>query len=370
MATVLIVDNEERNLRLLEAMLIPQGYDIRKARDGMEALESVEKQAPDVVLLDVMMPKLDGFAVARRLKDNPETARIPVVMVTALWEASDRVRALEAGADDFLTKPVDRFELTARVKSLVKVKAYNDYIINYQRILEAEVGTRTNELKDALSKVKSASLETIYRLSRAAEYKDEDTGNHIQRVSRYSACIASKMGLNDQEIEVLLHAAPLHDIGKIGVPDKILLKSGKLSDEEWRVMKTHTSIGARILGNSDTEFIKLGAVIALRHHEKWDGSGYPEGLKGETIPLAVRIVSVADVFDALTSRRPYRHSVFTDEEACSIIGKGRGTHFDPEVLAAFEACREEVLAIKEQNTESTFRSRYFDIYQETEAACE
>ena len=258
-----------------------------------------------------------------------------------------RVRALEAGTDDFLTKPVDKTELRARVSSLLKVKAYNDHMRNYQKELEAEVAKRTEQLRQAFEKIKIASLDTIYRLSRAAEYKDEDTGAHIQRMSHYIAVVAHKMGLNAENVETILYAAPMHDVGKIGIPDRILLKPGKLDPDEWEIMKQHTTIGAQILEGADAEFIKLAEAIALTHHEKWDGSGYPKGLKGSEIALAGRITAIADVFDALISKRPYKEP-FPLEKTFIIIQKGRGSHFDPEVVDAFFAVEDEILSIKEK----------------------
>ncbi|MCD6142374.1 HD domain-containing protein, partial [Candidatus Bipolaricaulota bacterium] len=269
------------------------------------------------------------------------------VMVTALHDVEDRVKALEAGADDFLTKPVDKTVLRARVQSLLKVKAYNDHMRNYQQELEAEVAKRTEELQQAFEKVKESSLETIYRLARAAEYKDEDTGTHIMRMSHYAATVARELGLPEDEAESILYAAPMHDVGKIGIPDRILLKPGKLDPDEWKVMKQHTLIGGKILSGSEAGFIKLAEVIALTHHEKWDGSGYPNGLTGEDIPIAGRITAIADVFDALTSKRPYKEP-FPLEKSFSIIREGRGTHFDPAVVDAFFAVTDEILAIKER----------------------
>ncbi len=344
-ANILVVDDEDRNLRLMEAMLLPLGYEVDLARDGEEALEKVQESPPDVILLDIMMPKMDGFEVARRLKQDEKTGIIPIVMVTSLNEVEDRVKALEAGADDFLSKPVDGTELKARVQSLVKVKAYNDHMRDYQKELEAEVAKRTEQLKHAFEQIKKASLETIYRLSMAAEYKDEDTGAHIQRMSYYSASVARKMGLNEKTVESILYAAPMHDIGKIGIPDRILLKPGKLDADEWETMKQHTIIGRRILEGSDAGFIKLAEVIALTHHEKWDGSGYPKGLKGTEIPLAGRIVAIADVFDALTSKRPYKEP-FSVEKSFGIIKEDRGSHFDPEVVDSFLAIQGEILTVK------------------------
>jgi len=268
-------------------------------------------------------------------------------MVTALREVEDRIRALEVGADDFLTKPVDKTELRARVNSLLKVKAYNDHMRNYQKELEDEVAKRTEQLRQAFEKIKIASLDTIFRLSRAAECKDEDTGAHIQRMSHYSAAVARQMGLNDSTVEAMLYAAPMHDVGKIGIPDQILLKPGRLDPDEWEIMKQHTTIGAKIMEGSDAEFIKLAEVIALTHHEKWDGSGYPRGLKGSEIPLAGRIAAVADVFDALTSKRPYKEP-FPIEKSFTIIKESRGSHFDREVVDALFAVEDEILSFKEE----------------------
>ncbi len=344
---ILVVDDEVRNLRLMEAMLIPLGYEVILAGDGEEALEKVMALPPDVILLDVMMPRMDGFEVARRLKEDEETAIIPIVMVTALREVEDRVKALEVGADDFLSKPVERIELRARVQSLLKVKAYNDHMRDYQKELEAEVAKRTEQLRRAFEQIKAASLDTIYRLSRAAEYKDEDTGAHILRMSNYSAAVARQMGQDKVTVEAILYAAPMHDVGKIGIPDRILLKPGKLDPEEWEMMKQHTVIGGRILEGSDADFIKLAKVIACTHHERWDGSGYPRGLKGVEIPLAGRIVAIADVFDALMSKRPYKEP-FSQEKSFTIIKESRGSHFDPDVVDAFFAVQDEILSIKER----------------------
>ncbi len=347
MNKILVVDDEERNLRLMEALLTPLGHEVILARNGEEALEKVREVPPDLILLDVMMPKMDGFELSKCLKDDEETAIIPIVVVTALEKIEDKIKALEAGADDFLSKPVDKTELKARVQSLLKVKAYNDHIRNYQKELEAEVAKRTNQLRQAYIKIRASSLETIYRLSKAAEYKDKYSGCHILRMSHYSAAVARKMGLKEVNVEAILYASPMHDVGKIGTPDRILLKPGKLKKDEWEIMKQHTINGGQILAGSDAEFIKLADVIALTHHEKWDGSGYPKGLKGLKIPLVGRIVAIADVFDALTSKRPYKEP-FSLEKSYSIIKKRRGNHFDPDVVDAFFVIEDEILSIREK----------------------
>jgi putative two-component system response regulator len=344
---ILVVDDEDKNLSLMEAILVPLGYEVILAKDGEQALEKVQLTPPDLILLDIMMPGLDGYEVARRLKEDKEARIIPIVMVTILKEVEDRVKALEAGADDLLTKPVDKTELRARVQSLLKVKAYNDHMRNHQKELEKEVAKRTEQLRLAFEKIKKASLDSIYLLSRAAEYKDEDTGAHIQRMSNYAAAIARKLGLSERVVESILYAAPMHDVGKIGIPDHILLKPGKLGPDEWEIMKQHTVMGASILKGPNTGFIKLAEIIAVTHHEKWDGSGYPKGLKGIQINLAGRITAIADVFDALTSKRPYKEPLSL-EKAVTIIRKQRGLHFDPDVVDAFFAVQDEIVLIKDK----------------------
>ena len=342
-AKILVVDDESENLRLMEASLLSLGYEVVLAHDGEEALEKVRQTSPDAVLLDARMPGMDGFEAVKRLKVDEATRIVPVIMMTVPQGMEDRLAALEAGADDLLTKPVDRAELRARIGSLLKVKAYNEYRHNYQKEIEAEVNKRTESLKQAFEKIKVASLDTIFRLSRAAEYKDEDTGEHIQRMSHYSTAIARKMGLSEEFLENILFAAPMHDVGKIGIPDAILQKPGKLDAADWGIMRQHTTMGAKILCGSSAEFMKLAEVIALTHHEKWDGRGYPQGFKGADIPLSGRIVALADVFDALTSKRPYKPPM-PIEKAFAIIAEGRGSHFDPDVADAFFAIKDEIVA--------------------------
>ncbi|MFO7667876.1 MAG: two-component system response regulator [Desulfobacterales bacterium] len=344
---ILVVDDLPQNIELLEAQLVPQGYEIVTAENGEEALEKLSSNEIDLILLDVMMPGMNGFEVIRRVRQDNTHQLLPIILVTSLRDTEDRVKGIEAGCDDFISKPVDKLELSARVRSLLKVKSYNDLMSNYRKELESEVTKRTDELKHAFERIRAASLETIYRLSTASEYKDKDTGTHIKRMSRYCAAVARRMGFNESTIENILYAAPMHDLGKIGIPDRILLKPSKLDPEEWEIMKQHTSIGASILKGSDAEFIRLGETIAQCHHEKWDGSGYPNSLKGTEIPIAARIASIADVFDALICKRPYKEPSSVDN-ALAVIREGRGSYFDPDVLDAFFAIQDEILTIKKQ----------------------
>jgi putative two-component system response regulator len=346
-STILAVDDQIENIELLEAYLEPEGFELVRAEDGFDALAKISGGRIDLVLMDVMMPGMDGFEATRRIRQDAENRLLPIILITALRGREDRVRGIEAGCDDFISKPVDSVELLARVRSLLKVKAYNDLLETYRRDLEAEVAARTAELTGAFGKIKSASLETIYRLSMASEYKDVDTGVHIKRMSLYSVAIACRMGFDENVVETILYAAPMHDLGKIGIPDRILTKPGKLDSQEWEIMKRHTQIGARILSGSEAEFIRLGATIALSHHEKWDGSGYPEGLSGADIPVSARITAIADVFDALTVKRPYKEP-FTVEKSFAIILEGRGKHFDPDVVDVFFAIQDEILAIRKR----------------------
>jgi putative two-component system response regulator len=293
--------------------------------------------------------------MARKVRHNPETQDIPVIMVTALSEQAHRLQAVEAGANDFITKPIDRLELHVRVQSLLRQKAQQDEIKAFQNELQAMVEARTRELQRALLDLDKAHVETIHHLAAAAEYKDEDTACHIQRMSAYSALIAQRLGLDAREVELIRISSPMHDVGKIGIPDHILLKPGKLSPEEWATMRTHTQIGGKILCAGVSAYMNMGTVIALSHHEKWDGSGYPSGLSGEQIPLQGRISAVADVFDALTSKRPYKEA-FPVPKALDIMHQGRGFHFDPQVLDVFLERMDEVLEIKARFRDEAERS--------------
>lgn len=340
---VLVVDDESNNLFLLNEILKDQ-YRLAFATSGIKALELVKKMRPGLILLDIMMPEVDGYEICRQLKADPESHNIPVIFVSALGEVDDERHGFEVGGVDYITKPVSGPIVKARVKTHLALYDQN-------RILEELVAERTAQLKRAFEELKFASLDTIYRLTKAAEYKDEDTGSHIQRISHYSAAIARQLKLGDEWVDRILYAAPMHDIGKIGTPDQILLKPGKLDWDEWEIMKQHTTNGAKILERSDRDILKLGETIAETHHEKWDGSGYPVGLEGENIPLAGRIVAVSDVFDALTSKRPYKEP-FSLDQSFTIIKDGRGGHFDPDVVDAFFAVKGEILHFRDKSQDA------------------
>ncbi|HHT9107032.1 MAG TPA: HD domain-containing phosphohydrolase [Candidatus Wunengus sp. YC63] len=350
---ILVVDDDEQNRELLVAMLEALGYETEVAVDGFDALGKLGLDI-DLVLLDVMMPGMDGFEVTRKIRSTPPYSDLPVVMVTALTSKEDRVRAVEVGANDFISKPVDKTELTVRTVSLLKMKEHQDTIKQYQKELEDKVEKRTADLRAVLSekidahrRIYQAHLDTINRLVIAAEYKDEDTADHIKRMSSYCALLAKALKLTPQEIEVLYYASSMHDVGKIGIPDHILLKPGKHNPEEWEIMKQHTTIGGYILDNSPSELLQSGEIIALSHHEKWDGSGYPKGLSGENIPLLGRICAVTDVYDALTSKRPYKEA-FSNEKSMEIMKEGSGKHFDPNLISIFFKNLDEVFAIQKK----------------------
>lgn len=346
-AKILIVDDEANNRLLLSRMLTHLGHESEEAENAHGALQILDRSF-DLVLADVMMPPgLDGFELTRIIRNNPETQDIPVIIVTTLSEREDRLQAVEAGANDFITKPVDLVELKVRTRSMLKQKAQHDEIKRYQEELISIVNERTKALKQTLKELDKAHIETIQHLSAAAEYKDDDTAAHIRRMSGYATLIAKHCGLSQKEIDFIRICSPMHDIGKIGIPDNILLKPAKLTAEEWIIMKTHTNIGNKILAQGDSEYMKMGAIIAMSHHEKWDGSGYPAGLAGEDIPLQGRICAIADVFDALTSKRPYKEP-FTLEKSIEIMKEGHGTHFDPKMLDIFTNNLHEVRAIKEK----------------------
>lgn len=335
---VLVVDDSQINLTLFSALLNKM-EDVTPVTflNPLLALEWCAEQDPDLVLLDYMMPELDGLAFLARFRQLAGKESIPVIMVTAVTERDIRHQGLEASANDFLNKPVDKVEFQARVKNMLTLRRAQVQLLNRAEWLAEEVKKATKELVES-------EHELIHRLSKAAEYRDPETGAHILRMSNYSKLIAKNLGLPAVEQELLLTAAPMHDIGKIGIPDQILLKPGRLDESELEVMRKHAEYGAELLKNATTVLTKTAQIVAATHHEKYDGSGYPNGLKGDEIPLYGRIVALADVFDALTSVRPYKKA-WSIEDAKRYVVENAGTHFDPKCVAAFLADWDEVLAI-------------------------
>lgn len=342
---VLIVDDEPVIRRILRQRFLAEGYHCEEASNAEEALDRLANDSAELIVLDIKMPGKSGVELLPEIKHMyPDTA---VIMATAITDTTTAINCMREGAYDYVVKPFNLDEVAISAQRALEKRRLELENRAYQQHLEKMVAERTAELKQAIGEIKLASLDTIHRLVRAAEYKDEDTGTHIQRMSQYSAAIARKVGFRGNEMENILYAAPMHDMGKIGIPDYILLKPGKLDLGEWEIMKKHTVIGAEILRGSDAEFIQQAEAIALTHHEKWDGSGYPRGLRGLEIPLAGRIVAIADVFDALTSKRPYKEP-FSIEKSFEIIKQGRGSHFDLDVVDAFFAIQDEILSIKEK----------------------
>lgn len=316
---ILIVDDETDNLHLLRQILKTE-YSLVFAKNGIEALAAAEKHQPDLVLLDIMMPEMDGYEACEHLKKNPVTASIPVIFITAMTDVQDESRGFDVGGIDYITKPISAPTVQARVKthlSLVRI--------------------------DELEKSQRAA---VYMLGEAGHYNDDDTGVHIWRMAAYSRIIAKESGCSADYCNLMELAAPMHDTGKIGTPDAILKKPEKLDAVEWEIMKKHSEIGHGILSHSDTPLFELAAQIALQHHEKWDGNGYPNGLIEEDIPLSARIIAIADVFDALTMKRPYKKA-WPLEDAAAEIKKCAGSHFDPRLVKAFNNVFPAIIKIRQ-----------------------
>jgi putative two-component system response regulator len=347
---VLIVDDDPAFHRMIGRILRRHPLELTFATGGHEALKIVRSESPDLILLDLHMPQIDGFEVAERIKGDLKTSLIPIIIITGNNSTDLLSRALGACADDFISKTADPSEIIARVQYHLKRKRMLDQLHSDQLACRDIISLKSGQLAIAMNRLKKASLEVIWRLTAASEHRDNETGEHIKRMSHYAAAIARKMGLKNKTLETLLYAACMHDVGKIGIPDCIMLKQGKLDEKEWEIMKSHTTIGADILAGSDIGVVKMGRIIALTHHEKWDGSGYPHGLKERNIPLVGRIVAVADVFDALTSERPYKEA-FSVEESNRIILEGKGVHFDPDVVDAFLSIQDAILEIKSRYQE-------------------
>ena len=337
---IVIVDDNPVNLKLMESLVKRANVDYQPLtfQDSAKGLEWCLSNVIDLLIVDYMMPSPDGLEFIRRYREHPENADIPVLMITADHEKETRYAALETGANDFLTKPIDNAEFRARLRNMISLR-------RSQKALADRAAWLAEKVAEATSVILDREHEMITRLSRAAEFRDPETGAHIQRMSNYSQVIADQLGLPREEQELILRAAPMHDVGKIAIPDNILLKPGKLDETEFAIMKTHAEKGYEILRGSRSSLLDIAAMIARSHHEKFDGSGYPLGLAGEAIPLYGRIVAVADVFDALTTERPYKKP-WAIEDAMDFLFANAGTHFDPLCVAAFIARIKDVLAIR------------------------
>ncbi len=340
-AKILIVDDSILNIQILKRILTEAGFtQLIATTDSTQTIKLYQEHRPDLLLLDINMPNLDGFGVMHALRALGTEDYLPILILTSEEEESIRTRALQEGAKDFLKKPYDRIEVVLRSRNLIEVRLLNRQIKEQNLSLEEQVNQRTHQLKET-------QFELVQRLAYAAEMRDTDTGMHIQRMSRYCEAIARAIGFTPEQCELVLAASTLHDIGKIAIPDSILLKPGKLSPEEYETMKAHVAFGAKILAGSKSDFIKMAEIIAISHHERYDGTGYPNKLAGEDIPIVGRICAIADVFDALTSERPYKKA-WPNEEAVAEINKGKGTHFDPKLVDAFNRIQKDIKVIYEQ----------------------
>jgi len=343
-ASILVVDDEPSNLQLLRMILESEGYtNIITNDDPTRVLDLVLHHDCDLILLDLNMPFMDGYEVMNLLSSTMESQVPPVMVLTAQHDHQFRLRALSDGARDYVTKPFDRSELLARVRNLLEVQLLQRYMFNQKDALEYLVAERTREINNT-------RMQVIRKLGRAAEYRDNETGLHIVRMSKISMILGRASGMNSRQCDMLLNASPMHDIGKIGIPDNILLKPGKLTREEWGIMKQHPVIGADILAGDDSDLLVMARQIALTHHEKWDGSGYPYGLVGTDISIEGRVVAVADVFDALTSERPYKHAWPVDE-AVQLIKDSSGKHFDPQLVSCFVDNLDEIIGVIQRYAE-------------------
>ncbi len=341
---ILIVDDEPANLKLLDKMLRSQGYQsLVLVDDPRVAVDLYRITQPALILLDINMPHLDGYQVMEQLQALNDPLLPPIVILTAQHGKDYLLRALAAGARDFIGKPFDRNELLMRVRNLLDAQMAHRLMYDQKTLLEDMVQARTEELRHT-------RLQIVQRLGMAAEYRDEETGNHILRMSHSCALLAGAVGWSEDDCDLILNASPMHDIGKIGIPDSIMLKPGKFEPHEWEIMQTHAAIGGKLLEGDDSILMCMAREIALTHHEKWDGSGYPNGLAGEAIPQSGRIAALADVFDALTSVRPYKKA-WTIEAAVDLIKDNNGKHFEPALVEVFLQELPGIVAIRERFAE-------------------
>ncbi|MSQ60141.1 MAG: response regulator [Betaproteobacteria bacterium] len=325
---ILVVDDQPANLLLAKRILNAEGFQyVTTLSDPRQVEEEYRRERFDLVLLDLNMPHLDGFEVMERLRAIEQDNYLPILVLTALDDSETRLRALRSGAKDFLSKPFDRTELITRVCNMLEVRLLHEQVRDQNKILEEKVRERTRELHES-------RLDIVRRLGRAVEYRDNETGLHILRMSQYAAIVARAAGMTESYCETLLNAAPMHDIGKIGIPDAILTKKGSLDEQEWEIMKTHTIMGASILAGGKSELLEMARQVALSHHECWDGRGYPRGIANVAIPFSARVVTLTDVFDALTTVRPYK-AAWSVEDALAYLREHSGKRFDPALVELF-----------------------------------
>lgn len=342
---ILIVDDVEINILVLIESL--RSYSkISVSIDSKIAFESLSYVTPDIILLDISMPDMTGFDLCKYIKNNDDTKDIPIIFITSEHDPLSLNRAFELGAVDYIKKPFDTIEVNARLKTHLKLRIAEQKLKEHNANLEIKVAERTRKLQEKNVELQDVKRETIFRLCLAAELRDSDTGNHIKRIQAYTEMIALKWGMSGEEAEQLGLASSMHDLGKIGIPDHILLKPGRLLPEEFEIMKQHTVIGAKTLAEGKSELLRAGHLVALSHHERWDGQGYPHGLQGHGIPIEARIVGLVDAFDAMLSRRPYKEP-FSVEKAVSIIVGEKGRHFDPHLVDIFVSSLDEILTVKD-----------------------
>ena len=350
-ANILVVDDEPANVKLMERILASKGYsNVMSTLDPRQVKDIFLAQASDLIILDLNMPYMDGYQVMEQLQGLEDVSLPPILVVTAQNTSDYRQRALDNGGSDYVTKPFDAKEVLSRVRNLLDVQLAHTFMRRQNELLDKKVQERTAALQLAHHQLQETQLQVVRRLGRAAEYRDNETGLHIIRMSKIAELLGRAAGMSGEQTELLLNAAPMHDIGKIGIPDNILLKPGKFEPDEWEIMKTHAQIGADILSGDDSELLVMARKIALTHHEKWDGSGYPNGLQGEDIPLVGRVTALADVFDALTSERPYKKA-WPVEKAVNLIKEEKGKHFDPVLVEHFMNLLSEITEIRDKFSE-------------------
>lgn len=343
--TVLIVDDTKTNIDVLINGLSNEEYDIAVSLDGPSAIETANYLHPDLILLDIMMPGMDGYEVCQILKSNPTTSKIPVIFLTALDQVKNKTKGFKIGCVDYISKPFDVTEVRLRIKTHLELSLVRIILEQQNEILDKKIKARTKDLADANAKLKESQIEVIMRLGLATEMRDDCTGEHVKRIRSMVELLAKKKGIPEEECKLWGLASTMHDIGKVGIPDAILLKPGKLTNEEFTIIKTHSSIGSKVLAGSNFKLLQMAQEIALNHHEKWNGEGYPNGISGDDIPLPARITALADVFDALSSSRPYK-GPWPIERVIALLKEESGKHFDPELTRIFIESIPEILEFK------------------------